>query len=121
MINRETLELIQKLFNTEYSHFIKQHEGSLGILSKGAKIQECFKDVLIYIESRDNSLVIIRNSTNSMIIVVSPKHGINDHTKTYLITLSESSETFKVEEVTSIDFNIIKKNVLINFEPNRNK
>jgi 2-hydroxy-3-keto-5-methylthiopentenyl-1-phosphate phosphatase len=120
-MNKETLELIRKLFNTEYSHFIKQHEGNLGILSKGAKIQECFKDVLVYIESRDNSLVIIRNSTNSMIITVYPKYEINDHTKTYLITLSESSETFKVEEMASLDFNSIRKTILINFESNRNK
>jgi len=118
MIKRTSLSLLNKLFDIEYSQFVLDKKGSMGILSKSAKIQECLKNIMIQIESRNNAIFTICNSDGTGTILISTVEAPNDHTQHFILTISESVETYKLEEVHGIDCNI-RKSVLISFNKSK--
>lgn len=118
MINKKSLSLLNKLFDIEYSQFIINNKGGMGILSKSAKAQECLKNIMIQIESRNNSIFTITNSNNTGTILISTVEVPNDHTQHFILTISESVETFKLEEVYGLEINP-RKSILISFDKSK--
>jgi len=118
MIQKISLDLLYKLFDIEYSHFVMNKKGNIGILSKSAKAQECLKNILIQIESRKNAIFTITNSNNTGAILISMVEVPNDHIQHFILTISESVETFKLEEVYGYDNNM-RKSILIQFDKSK--
>jgi hypothetical protein len=98
MIQSKSLRLLECLFNIEFDDFLHSNQIQL---SKQSKMDDCQNEVIFFMESRPNSIFIIMNSEkakdSSMTIIMSNIEEINDHLKQFIITISESCETFKVE------------------------
>lgn len=118
MIHKNSLSLLNRLFDTEYSQFVTNRIGGMGILSKSAKAQECLRNILIQIESRSNAIFTITNSNATGAILISTVEVPNDHTQYFILTISESVETFKLEEVLGYDSNT-RKSIVINFDKSK--
>ncbi len=119
MIAKDSLILLECLFDTELKKFVTSQK-TYGQLSKQSRIDECQEDIINFMESKDNSIFVIKNTTkdkkSTMSIIVSNIFEKNDHSKRYIITISESCETFKVErELTYIE-NENTTQVIIDFE-----
>jgi hypothetical protein len=118
MIQKTSLELLNKLFNIEYSQFILGMKGNMGVLSKSAKAQECLKNIMIQVESRNNSIFTVTNNSGTGAILISTVEVPNDHIQHFILTISESVETFKLEEVHGFDNNM-RKSTLISFDKSK--
>ncbi len=103
MINKRSLILLNKMEDMALEEFLVNKEGSLGTLSKQSRIQECFKSIITYITTRHNSTFTIQNSDVDLSINIHNVEEDNDHVTMYLITLSESYETFSIDEVISME------------------
>lgn len=108
MIQKRSIELLEVLFDKELEQFLINKEGSFGLLSKQSRIQECFKSILTYISSRKNSIFTIQNDDRSLSINVSNIEEDNDHIQLFVITLSESCETYSVDEAISTERSILR-------------
>ncbi len=108
MVNKKTLELFNFFQNKELEQFLINKEGSHGLLSKQSRIQKAFESIFTYITTRSNSIFTIQNSDRSLSINISNIEEDNDHVTMYLITLSESAETFSIDEVISMERSQIK-------------
>lgn len=108
MVNKLSLTLLNRMLNIELEQFLVNTEGSYGTLSKQARIQECFQSIITHITTRHNSIFIIQNSDKNLSINIRNIEEDNDHINTYLITLSESCETYSVDEVISIEKPILR-------------
>lgn len=115
------MNLLDLMESIEISKFTNGEPG-LGFLQKQSRIQDTFKSILSYVQTVnfDNGVYSIVNSnrdgkTHSMFItLVDEELEINDHTRYFLITISPSCETYKVEELNSSKR--ISKTLIKNFD-----
>lgn len=125
MINQDSLNLLDLMESIEISKFTNNEKG-LGFLQKQSRIQDTFKSILSYVQTinTENGIYSITNTnrdqkTHSMFITLirEEEFDINDHTRHFLITLSSSCETYKVEELNSHER--VTKTIIKNFDPKR--
>jgi hypothetical protein len=98
MIQPKSLKLLECLFNIEFDEFLQSKQIQL---SKQSRMDSCKDEIIFFMESRPNAVFIIMNSEkakdSSMSIITSNIDEVSDHLKQFIITISESCETFKVE------------------------
>jgi hypothetical protein len=116
-LSKNSKDLLQSMSNIQYSQFVMNREGNIGTLSKLSRITECFNNITTYIATRANSVFAIQDAERTMMIVISNIEKDNDHTKSFLITIAESSETFMIEEVIQHEKSI--KRIVIEYEKSK--
>jgi len=102
MITKDSYKLLQRMFDIELDKF-KVLDSSISMLSKESRNLECQESIVTFMETRPNSTFFIRNTENneksSMGLIITNVINNNDHEKYYNITISESCETFQVDEI----------------------
>ena len=96
MINKRSLNFLNNMFNMELEQFLVNQEGSYGTLSKQSRIQECFQSIITYIVTKHSAKFIIQNNDKSLTMILDTAEDIDN---IYLITISDSCETYQVDEV----------------------
>jgi hypothetical protein len=103
MITEQSKALLQKMCLLEEQVFI-YGRGDLGTMNKQSAIKHNFLEIEIYVETHLNSRYKIQTIGNNgkctmAILIDNIEDDQNDHTKDYILTVSPSSETFKVERI----------------------
>lgn len=120
IITNDSYKLLTKMFDIETEKF-KTKDITMSMLSKESKILECMENVLLFMQTRDNSTFFVKNTENdnssSMGLIISNVIKKNDHQKYFYITIASSCETFQIEEVLS-DF-IQNVRIIKNYDESR--
>jgi len=102
MITQESRELLEKMCLLEEQVFIYKR-GNLGTMSKQSAIKHNFNEIEVHVETHLNSRYKIQNTGENgkptMAIFIDNIDDKSDHIKDYILTISQSSETFKVERI----------------------
>lgn len=78
-------------------------------IAKDGRVEKNFDDIIAYIYQRINSIFHILTYNQKYGVYIENIEQLNDHTKYYIITISESCETYKVDEVIYLHSPIIEK------------
>jgi len=70
---------------------------------KNGRVSKCFDDILAYISQRTNSVFHINTFNQEYGVYINTCDHQNDHTKNYRITISQSCETYKVDEIIYLE------------------
>jgi hypothetical protein len=116
-LSKNSKDLLQSMNNIQYSQFVMNREGNTGTLSKLSRITECFNNITTYITTRANSVFSIQDAERTMMIVIRNIEKDNDHIKSFLITIAESSETFMIEEIIQHEKPI--KRIVVEFDKSK--
>lgn len=114
LIEKNKVELLDKLLNIELSKYIRPGEVNIG---KHGRISRCFNDILGEVSNRTNSMFTIKPYNQEYGICVNNITQVNDHTKNYLITISESCETYSIDEIIYLEKPLIESR--IKFDPSK--
>lgn len=115
-ISKKALSMLNHLFNDEQTRVIQSSKG-LGLLQKQSRILETKNMIYMFISSKEDAIFHIVTNDSKSGIIINNTTNKNDHTKKYIITISESYETYKVDEILYME-NPVVKNVK-NFDPNK--
>lgn len=99
-IDKLKLSLIISLITLELERFKRN---GIVPMAKHGRVNKNITDILTYIATRDNSIFTILTCNQTHGVYIQNISSINDHTKIYYMTISESLETYKVDELVYLD------------------
>lgn len=107
--DKQKIDLIHKLMEMELKGFREPGEVQI---AKDGRVQKNFNEVIAHIYQRPNSVFYILTYNQTYGVFIQNIEKQNDHTKFYIITISESCETYSLSEVIYLDNPLIelKKN-----------
>lgn len=97
-INKNNLKLLDSFFTIEYEkHLINPN--NYFTLQKQNKITHCKERILLYINNIETGTFIIQDEELSKSIIIHKQTTSLFESNLYIITISQSSETYKIDEV----------------------
>lgn len=103
-MNTHSKRLLTSLFALKHEELVMNTTGSLGILSKQSRLNECLGSIILFIGMNPKGYYSIQSFPNEegisdVTLSFYTSSEITDHTKRYIITLSANFETYAVKEI----------------------
>jgi len=98
MVANKTIALLNRMMLILISELMLNKEANMPMLNKQGKIGKCFTDIQGYASARPNSIFTVMSYDNSISMRICNTDEINDHTKYFTFILSESLETYQLQE-----------------------
>lgn len=115
-IHQNSIRLLDTFFNMEYEKYFATTTDYIA-LQKQSKIDHCKNRILMFISNKDNSRHFIQDEESTKCVVINNYTSLNEHTSSFIITVSKSSETYEIKESITYEQPIIK--TITNFDPSK--
>ena len=122
MISKDSKEMLQYFFDLELNKFIK-NGSTIGQLQKQQRMDECRIKMINFMLDYSNSIFFIKNTEKngiaSIMICIPNMEEKTDHITKFLITISPSCETFRVEKQLGYYTELKTNDIIIDYEKGR--